>query len=49
MEVIKTENLGKVYQDNGVPVEAVKDVNLTINEGEYLVIAGPSGSGKLPF
>jgi putative ABC transport system ATP-binding protein len=46
MEVIKTENLGKVYQDNGVPVEAVKDVNLTINEGEYLVIAGPSGSGK---
>lgn len=46
MEVIKTENLGKTYQDNGVPVEAVKEVNLTIEKGEYLVIAGPSGSGK---
>lgn len=46
MELIKTENLNKTYQDNGVPVEALKNIDLTINKGEYVVIAGPSGSGK---
>lgn len=46
MELIKTKKLNKTYQDNGVPVDALKDINLTINEGDYLVIAGPSGSGK---
>lgn len=46
MELIKTEDLNKTYEDNGVPVDALKDINLTIEEGEYLVIAGPSGSGK---
>lgn len=46
MELLETENLTKVYQDNGVPVEALKDIDLTINQNDYLVIAGPSGSGK---
>lgn len=46
MEIIRTEKLKKTYQDNGVPVEALKGIDLTINEGEHLVIAGPSGSGK---
>lgn len=46
MELIKTENLNKTYQDNGVPVDALKNINLKINKGEYVVIAGPSGSGK---
>lgn len=46
MEILRTENLNKTYEDNGVPVEALKDIDLTINKGEYLVIAGPSGSGK---
>jgi len=46
MELIKTENLNKTYQDHGIPVDALKDINLTINEGDYVVIAGPSGSGK---
>lgn len=46
MEILKTENLEKIYQDNGVPVHAIKGIDLTINKGEYLVIAGPSGSGK---
>lgn len=46
MALIKTEKLNKTYQDNGVPVDALKDINLTIEESEYLVIAGPSGSGK---
>jgi len=46
MEILRTEKLDKTYQDNGVPVNAVKGVNLTIETGEYTVIAGPSGSGK---
>lgn len=46
MEIIKAEKLDKVYQDNGVPVHALRGVDLNINNGEYVVIAGPSGSGK---
>ncbi|MFA3782404.1 ABC transporter ATP-binding protein [Melioribacteraceae bacterium 4301-Me] len=46
MEIIRTENLEKIYEDNGVPVHALKGINLTVEKGEYLVIAGPSGSGK---
>ena len=46
MEMIKTENIKKTYSDNGVPVQALKGINLNVEEGEFLVIAGPSGSGK---
>ncbi len=46
MEIIKAEKLDKVYQDNGVPVHALRGVDLSISKGEYVVIAGPSGSGK---
>ena len=46
MGILKVENLEKIYQDNGVPVHALKGIDLTIAKGDYLVIAGPSGSGK---
>lgn len=46
MDIIRTENLHKIYRDNGVPVHAVKDVSLKIQKGDFVVIAGPSGSGK---
>jgi len=46
MEIIRTEQLEKTYSDNGVPVHALRGINLTVNKGEFLVIAGPSGSGK---
>lgn len=43
--IVETRNLTKVYT-NGVPVEALKDVNLTVREGEFVAVVGPSGSGK---
>ena len=46
MEILRTEKLEKTYKDNGVPVHAIKGIDLQIEKGEFLVIAGPSGSGK---
>ena len=42
MAEIRIENLVKKYGD----VTAVKDLNLTINDGEFLTLLGPSGCGK---
>jgi osmoprotectant transport system ATP-binding protein len=41
--LIKLENVWKVYADG---TEAVKDVTLEINEGEFCIFLGPSGCGK---
>jgi putative ABC transport system ATP-binding protein len=40
------KNLGKIYNTGSVRFEALKDINLTIDKGEYISIVGPSGSGK---
>lgn len=46
MEVIKTENLTKIYDESKVPVHALNGVDLVVEEGEFTAIKGPSGSGK---
>lgn len=46
MEILKTENLTKIYGDGETRVEALKGINLSIEEGEFVVIIGASGSGK---
>ena len=47
--VIRTKNLKKTYSDNGVPVEAVRGIDFTLEKGEFTAIIGPSGSGKTTF
>ena len=45
-EIIRIEHLHKTYDTGAVQVHALRDVNLTITEGEYVAIMGQSGSGK---
>ena len=44
--MIKLNNVSKTYTLSGINVNAVKSVNLNINQGEFASIMGPSGSGK---
>ena len=46
MEIIKATNLSKIYQTGESAVHALKDVNLSIEEGSFVAVTGPSGSGK---
>ena len=46
MEILRVENLSKVYGEGENQVQALKEVNLSIDEGEFVVIIGASGSGK---
>ena len=48
MTVLETKDLSKVYGGtvNGVKVKALNNINIGIDEGEFVGIMGPSGSGK---
>jgi len=46
LALILMENLTKIYDTGAIEVNALEDVDLTINQGEFLSIMGPSGSGK---
>lgn len=46
MEILRVENLNKVYGTGNSRVDALKDINLSVNKGEFAAIVGASGSGK---
>ena len=48
-KVVVTKNVTKEYSDNGVPVMALRGIDLTIERGEFTALVGPSGSGKTTF
>ncbi len=43
---INLQHLSKTYQSAQGPIEALKDISFTVEEGEFLCIIGPSGCGK---
>ena len=45
-EVLKLENINKTYQAKNGEIEALKNINFSVEEGEFVSIIGPSGCGK---
>ncbi len=48
-KVIEANGLDLVFQTNDGPVHALKDVNLSVNKGDFVSFIGPSGCGKTTF
>lgn len=46
MPLLRLQNVEKIYTDKGVPVQALKGIDLVIERGAFSCLAGPSGSGK---
>ena len=46
MSLIEVKNLSKLYGSGEAEITALKNINLNIEQGEFVAIVGPSGSGK---
>jgi len=46
MSLIEMKKISKYYQSEGECVTALQEMDLTIEEGEFIAVMGPSGSGK---
>ena len=44
--IIELDQVGMVYETGSGPVEALRDINLAVGEGEFISLVGPSGCGK---
>ncbi len=46
MEILKCENVTKIYDNGEARQKALDNINLSVNKGEFVAIVGASGSGK---
>lgn len=46
MEILRVENLSKIYGKGETAVKALDNVSFTVEKGEFIAVIGPSGSGK---
>lgn len=46
MALLTLQNIGKRYRQGELEVQALADINLDVEEGEFSALVGPSGSGK---
>ena len=46
MEILRIENLSKIYGEGNNQVKALDDISFSVTQGEFIAIIGPSGSGK---
>lgn len=47
--MLKMSNIGKVYRTELVETHALRELDLHVEEGEFVAVTGPSGSGKTTF
>lgn len=46
MEILRCENISKIYGEGNTCIKALNDVSFSVEKGEFVSIVGPSGSGK---
>lgn len=46
MTILEVKQLTKIYGNKKMAQEVLRDINMSVEEGEFIAIMGPSGSGK---